>query len=331
MYEKVLIQRLLAVIRKQQKELGTELVTPAMVVGAALTVIRTDLPAGTPLKVVKDQENLRGLLQERIIAPLSERSDSIPVRYFRDAVTGIYLLAAAAMFFGDDIRRIYSSCVYTKEGLDRQDSVTIEYRDGRMAVLSFTITGAGENRCVITGTTGYMVIDNITGLGSLKVYDAARKELASYKRPRQKTGYEYVIRSCVEAVKQGKMECEEAPRSQTISILHMTDHIRRQLGIVYPKEKPAEQVEEIPAAESGMAAPEGGIPAQEPEVPAPEGEMPAPEPEEAVFEPVAEEQVSAAAEQVPVEELPSESAPRPQKSYFYEAGSLPVSEEEKKI
>ena len=65
MYEKVLIQRLLAVIRKQQKEIGTELVTPAMVIGAALTVIRTDLPAGTPLKVVKDQENLRSLLQER--------------------------------------------------------------------------------------------------------------------------------------------------------------------------------------------------------------------------------------------------------------------------
>ena len=44
MYEKVLIQRLLAVIRKQQKEIGTELVTPAMVIGAALTAARPALP-----------------------------------------------------------------------------------------------------------------------------------------------------------------------------------------------------------------------------------------------------------------------------------------------
>ena len=124
MYEKVLIQRLLAVIRKQQKELGTELVTPAMVIGAALTVIRTDLPAGTPLKVVKDQENLRGLLQERIIAPLSERSDNIPVRYFRDAVTGIYLLAAREEIEDEELCAELPAFNITAAELRQEESVT---------------------------------------------------------------------------------------------------------------------------------------------------------------------------------------------------------------
>ena len=94
MYDTILMRRLLAVIRKQQKEIGTELITPAMVVGAALTVSCSDLPAGTPQKIIKDHENLRELLKNRIRMPLAEKVEDMPVRYFRDAVDGLYPLLA---------------------------------------------------------------------------------------------------------------------------------------------------------------------------------------------------------------------------------------------
>ena len=82
------------------------------------------VPAGTPLKVVKDQENLRGLLQERIIAPLSERSDNIPVRYFRDAVTGIYLLAAREEIEDEELCAELLAFNITAAELRQEESVT---------------------------------------------------------------------------------------------------------------------------------------------------------------------------------------------------------------
>ena len=222
---------------------------------------------------------------------------------------GIYLLAAAAMLFGDSIKSIRSSCVYTKEGLDKQDCVTIEYEDGRMSVLSFTIEGAGESRCVVTGTTGYMVIDNITGLGQCTVYDAAGTQVAVYKRPRQKTGYEYVLKASAEAVREGRTACEEAPYGQTLSILHMTDHIRRQLGIVYPKEmqeQPAEPAP-LPEPQEATAAPEVQEAEAEPAV------SPEPEESEAAATPAPEVQVAEEApEAQEAQEAEAEPAAEPE-------------------
>lgn len=171
---------------------------------------------------------------------------------------GIYPISFASMMFGDDVLKISAACSYTDRHVDEQDTCTFVYRDGKVASLSATMLGLSDRQGVITGTRGYMVVQNINNFEALTVYDNTYKRVAYYKRPRQKTGYEYEIQACVKALKEGRTECEEMPHSETVRILQMMDYIRAQLGIVYPFEEPediglTEAVRETGAIEEKQA------------------------------------------------------------------------------
>lgn len=174
--------------------------------------------------------------------------------------TGVCLLNFASMIFGDDIVRINSHCTYTDMGLDAQETVTLRYRDGKMAELTSSMTGISDRRAVIAGTEGYIVIDNISNFEGLDVYDSSYRKVVTYKRQKQKTGYEYELEACARAIHKGEKECSQMPQAQTLSIMHMLDYIRGQLGIVFPQEMPAQesaaeetQPSEAPAASSEEA------------------------------------------------------------------------------
>lgn len=146
---------------------------------------------------------------------------------------GYFLLNFSSMIFGDQVKRIQSSCVFTPTRVDRQLSIVLQYKDDRMAVLSCTTSGNGESRAVIQGTKGYMVIDDLRNFSSATIYDSRRNKSAQYKRGRQKSEFEFELAAFVAAKKSGWKECPEIPHAQSISIMHMMDFIRRQLGISY--------------------------------------------------------------------------------------------------
>ena len=224
---------------------------------------------------------------------------------------GYFLLNFSSMIFGDQVKRIQSSCVFTPTRVDRQLSIVLQYKDDRMAVLSATTSGNGESRAVIQGTKGYMVIDDLKNFASATVYDSKRNKAAQYKRGRQKSEFEFELSAFVAARKSGWKECPEIPHAQTISIMHMMDFIRRQLGISYEDIQTAPIPDLIPSAaqpqvEAQSAVPEESVVtvqepvievAEQPEQDAqPEPAEEQPEPAEEQPEP-AEEQPEPAAEQ----------------------------------
>lgn len=206
--------------------------------------------------------------------------------------TGVCLLNLASMIFGDDIIRINSHCTYTDRGLDAQETITLRYRDGKMAELTSSMTGISDRRAVICGTEGYIVIDNVSNFEGLDVYDSSYNKVVTYKRQKQKTGYEYELEACAKAIRRGEKECSQMPQSQTVSVMHMLDYIRKQLGIVFPQELPHE---EAPAEE---AAPFDAVSAED--------KTPAAAPSEETAVP--EEETGAAAEDAPVNEEDSAGA-----------------------
>ena len=171
---------------------------------------------------------------------------------------GVYPLTFASMFFGDEIARVKADCTFTPQHVDEQDSITLVYKDGKMAVLRASMLGTGDRRGVITFTKGYMVVENINNFESLTVYGSDYKKLARYKRPRQKTGYEYEIMACVRALREGWTECPELPHEETLRMMELLDEIRRQYRIVYPFEEGARQVPLVTAQ-----APDALIPDEE--------------------------------------------------------------------
>lgn len=244
---------------------------------------------------------------------------------------GYFLLNFSSMIFGDQVKRIQSSCVFTPTRVDRQLSIVLQYKDDRMAVLSCTTSGNGESRAVIQGTKGYMVIDDLRNFASATVYDSKRNKAAQYKRGRQKSEFEFELSAFVAARKSGWKECPEIPHAQSISIMHMMDFIRRQLGISYEDIQTAPIPDLIPGTaqpqvEAQNAAPEeSAVIVQEPVAEAMEQPAQDEQSEPAEVQPESNEEQPEQAEEKPE---PAEEQPGLTEEPAVEAEAVIVSEAE---
>lgn len=149
---------------------------------------------------------------------------------------GVYTINFASVMFGTDIAKVDSCCTLTPSGVDASHSITLTYRDGKMAVLNSTMLGISDRRGIIYGTNGYIEVENINNFESVTVYDRNRQVIKALKAPQQITGYEYEVMSCLDAIDKNALECWEMPHTETIRIMHLMDGLRRNWGVRYPFE-----------------------------------------------------------------------------------------------
>ena len=149
---------------------------------------------------------------------------------------GIYPLTFASIAFGDDVVDISSKALLTEAGVDGQESITLTYRDGRMAVLHSSMVALGDRGGAIHGDKGYLVVENVNNFQSITVYDADRRQVARYDQPPQITGFEYEVAASAEAIRAGAVECPQMPHAETVRILEWMDALRAQWGVRYPFE-----------------------------------------------------------------------------------------------
>ena len=149
----------------------------------------------------------------------------------------VYPLNFASMVFGNDVTDIASICSYNSLGMDLQDSITLRYSNGKMAVLNATAMSVGDRNGIIYGSRGYIVVENINNIESIAVYDNQYKRTAFYKRPKQISGYEYEIEACFKAMDEGWLECPQMPHAETLKMLNMMDVIRKSNNIRFPGEE----------------------------------------------------------------------------------------------
>ena len=150
---------------------------------------------------------------------------------------GIYPLNFASMVFGDEVDSITGTAVMTETGVDAQNSITITYKDGKMAALCSSAMGLSDRRGIIYGDNGFIEVENINNCEGIRVYDRSRNMIASYDTPKQISGYEYEVEACLRAIKEGALECPEMPHEETLRMMGWMDELRRQWGLVYPMER----------------------------------------------------------------------------------------------
>ncbi len=161
---------------------------------------------------------------------------------------GVYTLNFALMIFGNNIDKIHSCCTYTDTGVDQQNTITIQYMDGKCAVLNSSMVSLSDRKGIIYGTKGFAIVENINNFESIAVYDTSYKKVAEYKRPKQISGYEYEVEACIRAIRDHQIECVEMPHSESLRVMKMMDNLRKEWGIVYPFEKvQGEMQEETPS------------------------------------------------------------------------------------
>lgn len=149
---------------------------------------------------------------------------------------GVYPLNFAAMVFGGDPVSITGHAVLSEKGVDMQESITLTWEDGRMAVLHAGMMGLSDRKGIICCDNGMLEITNINNPSEFCVYDRNHNLIASYQAPEQITGYEYEIEACIQALAAGEIECSQMPHSETLRIMRWMDELRAQYGVKYPPE-----------------------------------------------------------------------------------------------
>ena len=74
---------------------------------------------------------------------------------------GVYTLNFASIVFGDEITDIQSSVIKTDSGVDAQNSITLCYPGGKMAILNSSLQVLSDRMGIIYGTKGYLVVENV--------------------------------------------------------------------------------------------------------------------------------------------------------------------------
>lgn len=150
---------------------------------------------------------------------------------------GVYTLSFASLVFGDEVSEINSSVIKTDTGVDAQNSITLCYPGGKMAVLNSSIRVLSDRQGIIYGTKGFLVVENINNFESIRVYDVDRKLVETHVKPEQISGYEYQIEASRTAINNSWTECPQMPHKTTLSVMKVMDELRRQWGIRYPFEQ----------------------------------------------------------------------------------------------
>ena len=144
---------------------------------------------------------------------------------------GVYVLNFADMFFGDDIKSISSHCIKYPTGVDIQESITIEYNDGRIAVLWSSQLAKSDRQGIISGTDGFVIVENVNNPQSYAVYNQDYQLKEKVQCPPQITGYEYQVDCCIRAINQGKIEPDEMPHKDILRIMRQMDALRKEWGV----------------------------------------------------------------------------------------------------
>lgn len=149
---------------------------------------------------------------------------------------GVYSLNFAMMVFGTDIREIRSNAVLTDTGVDRFNSMTLVYSDGKIANLSSGFTSRSDRQGVIYGTRGYAIVENINNPQSISVFNAEDQLLQKVQFPQIATGYEYEVLESELCLEEGKIQSPSMPHEETLRVMKVMDGLRKEWGVVYPGE-----------------------------------------------------------------------------------------------
>ena len=149
---------------------------------------------------------------------------------------GVYGLNFALMHFGNAIEKVESSMRLTSTGVDGMETITLFYKDNRMASLSHSIYSRSDRKGIIYGDKGYIVIENINNPSSIRVFDTDDDLLKELEVPKQISGYEYEVLECKKCLEEGRIESYSMPLSESVKLMELMDKIRNDWGLKYPFE-----------------------------------------------------------------------------------------------
>jgi predicted dehydrogenase len=153
---------------------------------------------------------------------------------------GIYNLTATriamlASFGGcPDVTQIDAQATLAPTVVDQRLNATLHFPNGTASQFVCAIDSDAENAFRIYGERGVIEIEPPFWQATRATLTRKGEAPLSIHHPFRVNGFEYEIEAAVRAIRDGCIECEQMPHSETIATLRWMDRIRAQIGVRYP-------------------------------------------------------------------------------------------------
>jgi predicted dehydrogenase len=148
---------------------------------------------------------------------------------------GVYPVSLAHMVFGRP-EIIVSLASLGSTGVDDQSGIVLRYPAGQIAVLHTAMGAATPTEAAIIGTQGRLHLRSpFYRTDDLTLSRPGKRDRKIHHR-RKGNGLHYQALAVMESLRQGRLECETMPLSETLAVMETLDAIRAPWGLCYPGE-----------------------------------------------------------------------------------------------
>lgn len=151
---------------------------------------------------------------------------------------GIYPLSFANMVMKEAPTEIKAMANIGKTGVDEQSSYLFKYKSGVLAMLNATINAPVESRAEVIGTLGKITIPyEFLAADQVWLDIEGQKTIKKLLPIDQEKGFKFEIIAASDSIRDGKIENDVMPISDTLQIMEQIDEIKSQLGLIYSNDR----------------------------------------------------------------------------------------------
>jgi predicted dehydrogenase len=152
-------------------------------------------------------------------------------RYFNQSLGGgaafditVYAYELTTYLVSQRIKEMQVSAIFGETGVDVTDQVCIRF-DDMLASLKTSFVGVMEERMVIYGDKGKIVVPNPHFSSEALLYNADKELSVHYRDEETKNGFVYEIQEVMDCVRNGKIESKVVGHQATIDCALLFDRI----------------------------------------------------------------------------------------------------------
>jgi len=149
---------------------------------------------------------------------------------------GVYPISYVIHVIGKLPDEVLSTAVLGKSGVDEQNSMVFQYKEGVIAQLSSAISVDVGKDAIIIGEQGRIVVPNFFMADGATLFDNQGNEVEIFKEEGRLNGYEYEIMEVNQCLRDGKLESSMLPLNDTLDIIKIMDSMRTKWGLKYTQE-----------------------------------------------------------------------------------------------
>lgn len=149
---------------------------------------------------------------------------------------GIYPVAFAQYFMECQPDALTATALMTDTGVDASTSIIAQY--GPVPAFLYTsLAGRSQNKGVIAGANGYIIVPDFFKATQAILMDANGKELDRFTDNRTSWGYHFEIAEATRCIQQGLTESPLVPHATSLRLHGLLTRVRHLIGLQYPAEQ----------------------------------------------------------------------------------------------